>query len=360
MDRISSDISLKNVSKVLIDWYMKNHRDLPWRKTNDPYLIWIAEVILQQTRVAQGIDYYNRFTSLFPDIQTLASAPPDDVMKVWQGLGYYSRARNLHEAAGYVVNNLDGKIPSTCAGLIKLKGIGSYIAAAIASFAFNERIPVIDANVIRFIARLAGIYSTDRKNFTTIARNMMAMSEPCLFNQAIMEFGALQCIPGLPRCSDCPFSEKCYAYNHEKTDNLPLKKKRPVPGKRYFHYLVIRKPDGLVMKKRDKSDIWRGLYDFPLVETTRPVSIKKLQDDPAWKDICDHQKPFIIESTGVIRHVLTHQIIHAKFYLIDDHKDQIHLKNGYFKTSFKKAVSLPVPRLIENFIKKRAWWKHQI
>lgn len=331
---------------------MKNHRDLPWRKTRDAYMIWVAEVILQQTRVAQGIEYYNRFTILYPDIYTLAAAQPDDVMKVWQGLGYYNRARNLHEAARDVVNNLGGKIPSTYDGLRKMKGIGSYIAAAIASFAFNERIPVIDGNVIRFLSRYAGIYSTNRKNFNDIASDLMDMEEPYLFNQAIMEFGALQCIPGHPRCPDCPFSEKCYAHNHGKIGSLPVKKKRPVRRNRYFHYLVIKKPDGLVMKKRDKSDIWTGLYDFPLIETVRPACIKKLMEHPVWTETFDHQKPFINGSTKVVRHILTHQIIHAKFWLIDDNRNKIRTNNSCFKVSFEELASIPVSRLIENFIKK--------
>jgi A/G-specific adenine glycosylase len=352
MNRISSITNHKNTGKRLVKWYQKNYRDLPWRQTKDAYLIWVSESILQQTRVAQGTDYYNRFTTLFPNIYSLAAAQPDEVMKAWQGLGYYNRARNLHEAVRDVVNNLNGKIPSTYADLLKMKGIGPYTAAAIASFAFNERIPVVDGNVIRFLSRLNGIYSTDRNIFISIASNMMDAEEPDLFNQAIMEFGALQCIPGLPRCDECLFSEKCYAYTSGKVENLPVKKKRPDRKNRYFHYFVIVKLNGLIMKKRDTSDIWKGLYDFPLIQTIGPASITKLQYNPAWPDLFDDRKPFITSTTRIFRHILTHQVIHAKFYLIDDHTDQIRTNNSWIEISFEKLASLPVPRLIENFIKK--------
>ena len=360
MDKIPSNTGLKNIGFQLIEWYLKNCRDLPWRQTRDAYLIWVSESILQQTRVAQGMDYYNRFTTLFPDIYTLAAAHPDEVMKAWQGLGYYNRASNLLEAARDVVNNRGGKIPSTYSELLKMKGIGPYIAAAIASFAFNERVPVVDGNVIRIISRLAGIYSTDRKIFTSIASDMMDTEEPYLFNQAIMEFGALQCVPVLPRCPECPFTEKCYAYTSGNVDNLPVKKKRPGRKNRYFHYFVIIKPDGWIMKKRDSSDIWKGLYDFPLIETTRPVSIATLRFNPAWTALFDDHKPTITLSTGVFRHILTHQVIYAKCYLIDDNKDQICANNSFLKISLKKSGSVPVPRLIENFIKTTDWQNRQI
>jgi A/G-specific adenine glycosylase len=360
MDRISSNTRFRNVGIRLIDWYLKNHRDLPWRRTRDAYLIWVSESILQQTRVVQGIDYYNRFTTLFPDIYTLAAALPDKVMKAWQGLGYYNRARNLHEAARDVVDNRGGKIPSTYSELLKMKGIGPYIAAAIASFAFDERVPVVDGNVIRVISRLAGIYSTDRKIFISFASDMMNREKPYLFNQAIMEFGALQCIPGIPRCSECPFTEKCYAYTSGNVDSLPVKKKRPNRKNRYFHYFVIIKPGGWIMKKRDSSDIWKGLYDFPLIQTSRPVSIAKLQSHPAWTDLFNDQKPALIQSTRIFRHLLTHQVIHAKFYLVDDNKDQIGINNSFLKISFIEIPTVPVPRLIENFIKMTDWQNRQI
>lgn len=360
MDKISLNTDYTNTGKRLINWYDKNHRDLPWRETKDTYLIWVSESILQQTRVAQGIDYYKRFTALFPDIYSLAAAHPDQVLKAWQGLGYYNRARNLHQAACDVVNNRNGKIPSTYSGLIKMKGIGPYIAAAIASFAFNERIPVVDGNVIRFLSRLYGIYSTERNIFMSVASDIMGVQEPSRFNQAIMEFGALQCIPGLPRCSGCPFSEKCYAYTSGKIDTLPVKKKRPLRLKRYFHYFVIIRSHGLIMKKRDQSDIWRGLYDFPLIQTSRPAGLGKLTDNSAWIDLFDGQKPIITRISRIFRHVLTHQVILAKFYMIVDHKDQIQIKNGYYEIRFENLLSIPVPRLIENFIKMTEWQNRQI
>jgi A/G-specific adenine glycosylase len=360
MNRILRTINQKETGIKLIDWYLENHRELPWRRTGDPYLIWVSEVILQQTRVEQGLGYFNRFTTLFPDIYTLAAAHPDEVMKAWQGLGYYSRARNLHEAARDVVENLGGKIPSTYTGLLKIKGIGPYIAAAIASFAFNEKVAVVDGNVIRFISRLAGIYSGDRKIFLVLASEMMDPGNPCLFNQAIMEFGALQCIPGIPHCSGCLFSEKCYAFNHGAVSSLPIKKKRPDRRNRYFNYFVIMKPGGLVMKKRDEPDIWKGLYDFPMIETRTPASIKKLRHNPSWMDMFDTYEPLIYTRTKVFRHVLSHQVIHARFYLINDTDGQTRTDNNYSEVSVEKVPTIPVPRLLENFMKNTDWLNHQI
>lgn len=351
MSRFFLRTDYKKIGKRLVYWYQENRRDLPWRKTKDPYLIWVSESILQQTRVVQGLDYYKRFTDLFPDIYSLAAADADKVMKAWQGLGYYSRARNLHESARDVVKNQNGIIPLTYSGLLKMKGVGPYIAAAIASFAFNERIPVIDGNVIRFVSRLAGIYKTDRKIISSIAIDMMHEVEPYLFNQAIMEFGALQCIPGIPRCFECIFSEECFALKNGKVGSLPVKKKRPVKKNRYFHYFVIIKSDGLIMKKRDQSDIWKGLYDFPLIQATGPARIEKLLNHHTWSDLFGGSKLMITSTTKVFRHILTHQVIHAKFYLIYDPEDQIHTGENCVEIPFNKVISLPVPRLIENFMK---------
>ena len=355
MEGITSNIIHRSIGKRLVRWYIKNRRDLPWRHTRNAYLIWVSESILQQTRVVQGLDYYIRFTSLFPDLYSLAAAQPDEVMKAWQGLGYYNRARNLHDAARDVVNNLDGKIPSTYDGLLKMKGVGPYIAAAIASFAFNEKIPVVDGNVVRFISRLMGIYSTDRKIFLSTVSDMMDSEEPSSFNQAIMEFGALQCIPGLPHCHECIFSKECYACTSGEIESLPVKRKRSVRKKRYFHYFIIVKPNEIVMKRRDSTDIWKGLYDFPLIQTSRPTSLAKLRDNPLFKDLFENQKPLVTKTTKVFRHILTHQVILAKFYIIDDQQDLLRVHKSLLRISFEKIAIMPVPRLIENFLKKTDW-----
>ena len=248
------------IGDVLIDWYRKNKRDLPWRKTSDPYLIWVSEIIFQQTRISQGTQYYYRFTEHFPTIYTLANAQIDDVLKTWQGLGYYSRARNMHETAKEIVLNKNGIFPDTSKGLLKLKGVGSYTAAAIASISFDEKIPVVDGNVIRLITRLNGnnlpVSSNQLKKMVAeTADKYMYNHLPGEFNQAMMEFGALQCIAGKPDCSICPISKKCYAYINDIVEKLPVKSKTKAPKHRYFYYGIIICKNKIIVRKRVENDI---------------------------------------------------------------------------------------------------------
>jgi len=233
------------VSKIL-SWYGQNARNLPWRGTQDPYKIWLSEIILQQTRVAQGLPYYNKFVQNYPNIASFAEANEDEILHLWQGLGYYSRARNMHSCAKTICTEYDGKFPSTYSELKKLKGIGDYTAAAISSFAFNEKKPAIDGNIIRIISRIYGIFHTpytkeSRDTIDSISRELIEHAPPANYNQAMMEFGALQCVPKNPDCSQCPVADFCYAFEYDAVGKLPTPKKKIEVKNRYFHFLVIHK-----------------------------------------------------------------------------------------------------------------------
>ena len=262
-------------SKVLIRWYLENKRDLPWRKTDNPYLIWLSEIMLQQTRVAQGTPYFLSFTTNFPTVFDLANANEEQILKLWQGLGYYSRARNLHKTAQFVAKELSGKFPDNYNDLLKLKGVGEYTAAAIASFSFNEVVPVVDGNVFRVLSRYFDV-ETDiasasaKKEFAALAFELIPKDNPALFNQAIMEFGALQCVPKSPNCSVCIFNSSCAALQKKKVDKLPVKSKKLKVRNRFFNYLVASdENENTIIQKRTAKGIWHNLYEFPLIETEK-------------------------------------------------------------------------------------------
>lgn len=285
-------------SQTIIRWYHKNKRDLPWRHTSDPYKIWLSEIIMQQTRVQQGLPYYNVFVKKFPTVHHLAKAQEDVVMKTWQGLGYYSRVRNLHHTAKFISQELKGKFPSEYEAIKKLKGIGEYTASAIASFAFNKPHAVVDGNVFRVLSRCLGIHtpidSTEgKKAFTVKANLLLDKKDPGTFNQAIMEFGALQCIPQNPDCGRCPLKKSCKALAKDEVEELPVKSQKTKVRTRYFNYFVIRKNGKTLIRKRTENDIWKNLYDFPLRETPKPIGIS---------------------TTRSYKHVLSHQIIYARFW----------------------------------------------
>ncbi|MDP5122125.1 MAG: A/G-specific adenine glycosylase, partial [Spirosomaceae bacterium] len=259
-------------SKKIIPWFEQHQRNLPWRHTQDPYAIWLSEIILQQTRVAQGLPYYNRFLSHLPTIQDFANAPQEEILRLWQGLGYYSRARNMHATAKVIIEKYDGTFPDNYNELVKLKGIGPYTGAAIASFAFGEAVPVVDGNVFRVLSRVFGIEtdiaaSSARKEFTELAETLIPQDSPAAFNQAIMEFGALQCTPHQPNCMFCPLQDTCYAFQHEAQGVLPVKLKKTKVRNRYFNYFAVQQDEHFLMNKRAENDIWSGLYEFYLVET---------------------------------------------------------------------------------------------
>lgn len=307
---------MMNFAEQLDHWYDENKRSLPWRGENDPYKIWISEIILQQTRVNQGWDYYLRFIAQFPDVKTLATAPLEQVLKIWQGLGYYSRARNLHSAAQTILHEYQGNFPSDYQHIRNLKGIGDYTAAAIASIAFGLPYPAIDGNVFRFVCRYAGIrdnimLGATRKLVTERCQHLMADMPPGTFNQAMMEFGATHCTPKNPQCDTCPFQSQCYAYKNQVVDLLPVIVKNLHIKKRYFHYLFFIKQQQTLIEQRTANDIWKNLFQLPLIEAkNESFDIKQHLLDK-------HISYSNIENVLNLKHQLTHQTIFTSFYLVE-------------------------------------------
>ncbi|NDV81848.1 A/G-specific adenine glycosylase [Bacteroides sp. 51] len=300
----------------LIKWYNENKRELPWRETTDPYKIWISEIILQQTRVNQGYDYFLRFIKRFPDVQTLANADEDEVMKYWQGLGYYSRARNLHAAA----KSMNGVFPDTYEGVINLKGVGEYTAAAICSISYGMPYPVVDGNVFRVISRYMGVETPidsgrGKKEITEWANRLMDKKQPALFNQAIMDFGALLCTPKSPDCTNCPLANRCVALAVGLVNKLPIKQHKTKTTNRYFNYLYVNAGEYTFIHKRTGNDIWRNLFELPLIETSEPVTEENLIASTEFRNlIAEGESPVIKLSLKSVKHVLSHRVIYANFY----------------------------------------------
>jgi len=344
-----------SITTQLIEWYSENKRNLPWRETKEPYSVWVSEVILQQTRVNQGLAYYYRFMKEFPDITSLAHTPIDKLLKLWQGLGYYSRARNMHQAAREIVTNYHGSFPRQYKDLIRLKGIGDYTASAIASISFGERTPVLDGNVFRVIARFYGVTeSTEtakgKKKFKEILNHLIPEKYPGTFNQALMEFGAIHCTPRNPKCLECIFKSDCFAFNHDLIDQLPVKKQKIKQKHRYFNYLHVVYKEYTFIEQRTGNDIWRLLYQFPLIETNSEVSIDELEQTDRWKEIFNNLNPRIdLPFFGKI-HILSHQKLYVRFYKI--HIDKL---NGFItahlmKTHTDKIEEKGVPVIIEKYL----------
>lgn len=340
-------------SKRLIHWYLQNKRDLPWRNTQNPYEIWLSEIILQQTRVAQGLPYFEAFINAFPTVYDLANASEEQVLKLWQGLGYYSRARNLHQTAQLVVNSYNGVFPSTYDGLLHLKGVGLYTAAAIASFSFGEAVPVVDGNVFRVLARYFGV-ETDisshgaKKEFTQLAQELMDVKQPALFNQAMMEFGSLQCVPANPNCDQCVFNDSCVALQKKKVHLLPIKLKKTKVTTRFLNYLVVEDEIGLLLvQKRAAKGIWHNLYEFPLVETDQEIQVDYFHSgnfkNSFFKNPIEEIHPF---ETKSITHKLTHQNLQIRFWKVTVSGI---LEKGIQLGELKK---LPFPIVLFNFIEK--------
>ena len=340
------------VFKTLGEWYDRNKRNLPWRETNDPYKIWVSEVILQQTRVGQGINYYDNFLKNFPTVDHLASASIDDVLKIWQGLGYYTRARNMHEAAISIVAEYGSNFPEDLYSLKKLKGIGDYSAAAIASIAFNKPHPLVDGNVFRVLARFLGIdISIDsaggKKQFYQIAGKLLDKKNPGRHNQAIMELGAVICLPKNPQCTLCPIAENCYSRMHNLIHMYPVKKRRILQRKRYFYYINIRKQDHTFITQRKKGDIWALLYEFPLIETKEEVKLADLFELPDWAKIAKGADLKTMKMSKVFKHQLTHQIINAWFIEIIVPKD--YNSDQFIEIEYNKLTEYPISRLIDKY-----------
>ena len=339
-------------SKQLIYWYLHNKRNLPWRTTIDPYTIWLSEIILQQTRVDQGMSYYVQFIKNFPTVFHLAAASEEQVLKLWQGLGYYSRARNLYFSANYIVNELKGNFPTTYNELLKLKGVGDYTASAIASICFNEPTAVVDGNVYRVLARYFGIdivinSAKGIKAFKQLAQQLIDKENPGLHNQAIMEFGALMCKPNNPDCAICPLNNSCFALSKNSVKDLPIKEKKAKVKTRHFNYIVIHSSDHQTKIVRRDRGIWKNLYEFPLVETNSIIDEEQLIEHEMFKELfCNLDINVELFDKEVLVHKLTHQHIYTKFWVVTTSP------SSNFSLPWKTIRKYPVPALIDNFLNR--------
>ena len=346
-------------SKNLILWYLQNGRSLPWRETKDPYKIWLSEILLQQTRVAQGLPYYLKFIEVFPNVSELANTSEEKVLKLWQGLGYYSRARNLHFTARHIVNQYQGIFPDNYEALLKLKGVGDYTASAIASICFNESTAVVDGNVYRELARVFGmatpINSTSGiKEFKELAQALIDKSQPGAFNQAIMEFGARYCVPQNPICEGCIFSEKCLAFKTKKVNVLPVKINRTKVKHHHFNYIVpISNDNQTLLEQRTGKGIWQNLYQFPLVESDSEVNLDELMNHEEYKVVSEKLKiiNLTLYNTKTILHKLSHKHLHTRFWIaeVPNIRDNA--------VPLDEIQTFPVPILIGNFISEFSVFK---
>jgi A/G-specific adenine glycosylase len=338
---------------ALIQWYLQNKRDLPWRNSVDPYPIWLSEIMLQQTRVAQGLPYFLRFIDAFPTVFHLAKADEEQVLKLWQGLGYYSRARNLHKTAQFIAFELDGIFPPSYNELLKLKGVGEYTAAAIASFAYNEDVPVVDGNVYRVLSRYFDV-ETDiasagaKKEFTQLAAEILPKGKANVFNQAIMEFGALQCVPKNPNCSICVLNDSCLALQKKKVDQLPVKLKKTKVSNRFFNYLIFSDDESnTIICKRTAKGIWHNLYEFPLIETSELTSEEEMINLIQNQSFVTNEIISIdLYNSEPVLHKLSHQHLSIRFWKISVKNE---IANGI---ACESVIEFPFPIVIYNFISK--------
>ena len=344
---------MNNFSEILINWYREHKRELPWRESSDPYLIWISEIILQQTRVVQGYDYFIRFIKRFPDVTSLAEADEDEVMKFWQGLGYYSRARNLHAAA----RSMNGVFPKTYPEVLALKGVGEYTAAAICSFAYNMPYAVVDGNVYRVLSRYLGIEtpidSTEgKKLFASLAGEFLDKSRPAVYNQAIMDFGAIQCTPQNPACLFCPLAGSCMALSKSMVAQLPVKQHKTKTTERFLNYIYVRAGACTFINKRTGNDIWKNLFELPLIETASSVTEEELLALPEFIKLFDKEEVPVVRSIcRNVKHVLSHRVLYANFY-------EVILPEGtasfgkFQKIKTEELERYAVSRLVHAFIEK--------
>lgn len=343
-----------NFQQEIINWYLVNKRDLPWRNTSDPYIIWLSEIILQQTRVAQGMPYFYKFLANFPTVQDFAAASEDQVLKLWEGLGYYSRGRNMLNTAKMVVDLHNGLFPTDYDTLIKLKGIGDYTASAISSFAVKESRAVLDGNVFRVLSRFYGIElainSTEgKKAFAELAFKLIQGQDSSIYNQAIMEFGALQCKPKQPLCESCPLRLNCYAYTHQQVEHLPLKIKANQKKIRYFYYMLVQKADLILIKQREAGDVWQQLYDFPLIELPGEMADHR---EKFQKEVFNlFNEEVILTPIVQVKHVLTHQIIYVHFFALNNNLTNFNTTANFKWVSRDDLVNLPKANVIKEFVK---------
>ncbi len=350
-----------NFSEKLINWYQSNKRDLEWRKTKDPYKIWLSEIIMQQTRIEQGTAYYLKFIHTYPTVEDLAQATEENILKLWQGLGYYSRARNLHQTAKNIVTQYQSQFPNDYNKLLKLKGIGEYTAAAIASFAFDLPYVSIDGNVQRFLSRMFGLHapintSEGKKEIQLIADKLLPKNHAATFNQALMDFGSILCKAQSPLCKQCPFAQNCYALANEKVNLLPIKKKAAPKQDRFMYYFLFfykkENKTHLFINLRNEKDIWHKLYDFPLIENDKELTMNQI----------NNQLSLLLQTTLEIsplpfgkkyKHILSHRILNVQFFSMQIHNytenfEKI-LSQKYKSIAFEQLQQFPYPQLIINF-----------
>lgn len=359
---------MENFSKIIEEWYAGNKRDLPWRDIKDPYKIWISEIILQQTQVKQGYNYYLRFINRFPDIRSLAEADEQEVLKYWQGLGYYSRARNLHAASQTIEYEMGGVFPTTYKEIRSLKGIGDYTAAAVGSFAYNLPEAVLDGNVYRVLARYFAVdipidTTKGKTYFTELSNRMLDKRHPALYNQAIMDFGALQCTPQNPACLFCPLQDSCAAFNENKVTNYPVRAKKTKARDVYFTYLYITRKGKFLLHKRTGRGIWRNMYELPLIESNSAEEQAQILTSEAFNRWIKpfHTPPHVQPAAVNMKHVLSHRIIHAQCYLIASEGSsdeevstfsEIARENDCIVVGTDELKSYPLPRLITLILDK--------
>lgn len=347
-------------TEALLAWYDPDQRPLPWKHIDDPYLIWLSEIILQQTRVEQGQAYYERFKEQYPTVKELAAAPEDDVLKLWEGLGYYSRARNLHATAKFIAQERDGVFPSTYEDILALKGVGPYTAAAIASFAYDLPHAVVDGNVFRVLARYAdevqAIDSTaGKKLFQQLAQDLLPTDQAALYNQAIMDLGATICTPKAPRCSDCPLQKNCQAFHHETVLERPVKAKRLKRRQRYFHYLILQAEDERVVQKRAAKDIWQGLYQFPLVEHSSAIETwAELTTHPDYPEWLQQVSGELIRQVGPQKQDLSHQRIIGTFWEIQLSQLPPELPVDLISVERKNLRKFAFPKIIDWYLSDKS------
>ncbi len=347
-------MSKQNFTKRLLLWNTKyNTRLMPWKGEKDPYKIWISEIILQQTQVGQGLDYYNRFITAFPNINKLAKAPEQKIFKLWEGLGYYTRCKNLIETAKYIANNKYGKFPDTYSDILDLKGIGPYTAAAIASFAFNLPYAVVDGNVFRVLSRFFGIdtainSSSGKILFAARAQELLDKKFPGIYNQAIMDFGAVICKPKNPLCLSCPIKSDCKARLQDKINLLPVKTGKLKKRIRFFYYFIIEYKAKIYIRKRAEKDIWENLYEFVLMETEKLLPVNSIAHTAFYKAFSNKNKADIRQVSNIYRQQLTHQTIQGRFILVKL-KNTLPLK-GYKAVTYKELAKLPFPKLITAYL----------
>lgn len=339
-----------NFSRQITDWYRQNKRELPWRQTTNPYHIWLSEIILQQTRVAQGMDYYLKFIDHYPTVLDLANADEQVILNDWQGLGYYSRARNLHTAAKFVQSKFNGEFPSNYDDILKLKGVGSYTAAAIASFGFNLPHAVVDGNVYRVLSRIFDIElpidsNQGQKTFSQIAQELLDKENPATHNQAIMEFGALQCTSSSPNCGECIFQLECLALKNKTISIRPVKKGKTKIRNRYFHYFHFKNDEKIILQKRTEKDIWQHLYEFPKFEFDFEQNIEDL------RNVIENK--FSVKPTNYFvqkKHILSHQHIYCTFWEFDKLPNNV--EEHWQILNLSSLNDFPIPRAIDRYLKK--------